>query len=114
MVRSSLILKSPFSGFSSQSGYTNHAQPDTTTHNYPQTDTTTHNQSQPATTTNNHPQPPTISHNQLQQPTTTHNNPQPPKNYPKKPQLVTNGLLLHLDVNTETEVDFHSGMKQYI
>ena len=65
-----------------------------TSHNHPQQSTTTHNHPQPPTTAHNHPQPPTItqkSHNFLQ-----------------------TEMLLHLDVNAETEVDFDSGMKQYI
>ena len=49
------------------------------------------NQPQPATNTHNHPKITQKSHNLLQ-----------------------TVMLLHLDVNTETEVDFDSGMKQYI
>ena len=65
-----------------------------------QSPTTIHNHPKPSTNTQNHPQPSKTTHNHLQ----------PPKNYPKKPKLVT-VMLLHLDVNTEIDVDFHSGMK---
>ena len=57
---------------------------------------TRHNQPQPSTTTNNHPQPST----------TTHNHPQPHKITQKSYSLLQTVMLLHLDVNTETEVDF--------
>ena len=64
-------------------------------------------------------QPPTTIHNEPQQPTTTHNHPQLPTaihNHPKITEKSHNFLqtvmLLHLDVDTETEVDFNSGMKQ--
>ena len=59
----------------------------------------------------NQPQRPTTSHNQLQQPTTIHNH---PKITQKSQNLLQTVMLLHLDVNTETEVDFDSGIKQYI
>ena len=48
----------------------------------------------------------------MQPPTTSHNHLQPPKNYPKSQNLLQTVMLLHLDVNTETEVDFDSGMKR--
>ena len=83
-----------------------------TTHNYPQPSTTTHNNPQLSTTTQNHPkqpQPSATTHKHPQLFTTTHNHPEPPKNYPKKPKLVTNCTL---DVNTKTDVDFDSDMKQ--
>ena len=67
----------------------NHPQPATTSHNQPQLPTTIYNQPQPATTSHNHQKITQKSHNLL--------------------QIV---MLLHLDVNTETEVDFDSGMKQ--
>ena len=66
---------------------------------------------QPATTSHNHPQPPTTSHNHTQPATTIHNY---PKITQKSHNLLQTVMLLHLDVNTETEVDFDSGMKQYI
>ena len=98
-------------------GYTkvcNHPQPSTTTHNI-------HNQSQPFTITHNHPQTTTTTHNHPQPPTTIHNHPQPSKtihNNPKITQkshnLLQTVMLLLLDVNTETEVAFDGGMKQYI
>ena len=83
-----------------------------TTHNHVQPSTTTHNNPQLSTTTQNHPkqpQPSATTHKHPQLFTTTHNHPEPPKNYPKKPKLVTNCTL---DVNTKTDVDFDSDMKQ--
>ena len=83
-----------------------------TTHNHPQPSTTTHNNPQLSTTTQNHPkqpQPSATTHKHPQLFTTTRNHPEPPKNYPKKPKLVTNCTL---DVNTKTDVDFDSDMKQ--
>ena len=74
-------------------------QPATTTYNHPQLPTTIHNHPQPPTTTHNHPQPSTTTHNH-------------PKITQKSHDLLQTVMLLHLDVNTETEVDFDSGMKQ--
>ena len=56
---------------------------------------------QPATTSHNNPQPPTTIHNHSKITQKSHN-------------LLQTVMLLHLDVNIETEVDFQSGMKQYI
>ena len=53
----------------------------------------------------NHPQPHSTSYNHLQPPTTTQKLPQ------KSHNLLQTVMLLHLDVNTDTEVDFDSGMK---
>ena len=76
---------------------------------------------QPATTIYNQPQPATTSHNHLQPPKTTHNHPQPHTTIHNHPKITQKGhnllqtvISLLLDVNTETEVDFHSGMRQYI
>ena len=95
-------------------GYTkvcSHPHPPTTTRNHPQPATTSHNQQQPATTTQNHPQPSTTTHNCLQPTTTNHSHPKITQKTQNLSQAVT---LLHLDVNTETEVDFDSEMKQNI
>ena len=77
-------------------------QPATTSHNHPQPPTTIHNYPQPSTTTQ-------TSHNHPQSATTIHNH---PKITQKSYNLLQTIMLLHLDVNTETEVDFDSGMKQ--
>ena len=72
------------------------------------------NQPQPATTIHNHPQLPTTIHNHPQSPPTIHNHLQSPTvihNHPKITQKSHN-VLQAVIVNTETEVDFHSGMKQ--
>ena len=47
----------------------------------------------------------------MQLATTIHNH---PKITQKSHNLLQTVTLLHLDANTETEVDFDSGMKQYI
>ena len=62
-------------------------------------------------TTHNHPQPSTITHHQAQPPTTIHNH---PKITQKSQNLIQAVMLLHLDVNNETDVDFDNDMKQYI
>ena len=87
-------------------------QPSTTICNYPQPAITIHNHPQPYKTIHNHPQPSTVTYNHLQLSTTTHNHPQPPKNYSECHNLLQTVILLHLDVNADTEVDFD--MKQYI
>ena len=63
-------------------------------------------------------QPPTTIHNHPQPSTTTQNHPQPPKTIKK---LLKRAKTCHkqlcysaLDVNTETDVDFDSEMKQCI
>ena len=87
-------------------------QPPTTTRNHPQPPTTICNQPQPATTIHNHPQPSTTIHNHPKQPKTTHNH--PTQKLPKKAKSCHKQLCYcTLDVNTETDVDFHSDMKQW-
>ena len=81
-------------------GY-NHPQLPTTTHNHPQQPTTTQksfrNHPQAPTTIYNHPQPPTIT-----------------QKLPKKAKTCDTQLFYcTLDVNTETDVDFDSDMKQW-
>ena len=79
----------------------NHPQPSTNIHNHPQPSTTIHNHQQPPTTIHNHPQPPT------KPPTTT-------QKLPKKAKTFLIQLFYGtLDVNTETDVDFASDMKQW-
>ena len=59
------------------------------------------------TTIHNHPQLPTITHNYPQPPTTTQKLP------PKKQNCHIQLFYCTSDVNTETDVDFDSDMKQW-
>ena len=72
---------------------------------------TTQNHPQPSRTTHNHPQSRTISYNHLESPKISHSHPKTTQKSQNLSQLV---MLLQLDVNTETNVDFKSEMKQYM
>ena len=94
-----------------------HQRPPINIHNYPQPPKTTHNHPHPSETIHNLSQLLTTSHNtqnQLQPPTSSHNHPQPAiitqKITQKSHNLLQTVILLHLDVNTETEIDFDNGM----
>ena len=91
-------------------GYTevcNHPQPPTTIHDHPHLPATIHNHLQQSTTPRNRPKPP------KNPPTTIHNHPQPPKITQKAKICHKKLCYCILDVNTETDADFDSEMKQW-